>query len=346
MFSDKPTLRDVAKLAGVSLGTASNALNNRGNVSDEARTRVMEAAAAIGYRMQVRVTAPPSRPSLSVIGVIGKVNDGITMTINPFYSYVLAGIERECQRYNLSLMLANIVVDKLNRPVNLPPMLLDHQVDGVLMVGTFLEDTIHQIGRKFEKPVVLVDAYAPGSRFDSVVTDNITGAYTAVKHLIKQGHAKIGLVGSMTDAYPSIRERRKGYLRALKHHRIADIYIEDSDLNRASAYDATYALLQRAPEITAIFACNDEVAFGVLMAARHMGRDVPNDLSVIGFDDIDLATQVSPALSTMRVDKLLMGKMAVRYLKDRAETPERSSLTTLINTTLISRDSVRPPTRD
>ncbi len=345
MFSEKPTLRDVAKLAGVSLGTASNALNNRGNVSDEARTRVIEAATALGYRMQVRAATVPSRPNLSVLGAIGKIDDGVTMTINPFYSYVLAGIERECQRYNLSLMLANISVDKVNRPVNLPPMLLDNQVDGVLMVGTFLEDTIHQIGRKFEKPVVLVDAYAPGSRFDSVVTDNITGAYMAVKYLIKQGHQKIGLVGSSADAYPSIRERRKGYLRALKHHRIADVYIEDSELNRDSAYDAACTLLQRAPEITAIFACNDEVAVGVMLAARQMGREIPHDLSLIGFDDIDLATQISPALTTMRVDKILMGKLAVRFLKDRAETPERSTLTTLIGTTLIARETVRPLAR-
>lgn len=345
MFSEKPTLRDVAKLAGVSLGTASNALNNRGNVSDEARARVVEAAAALGYRMQVRAAAPPTRPSLSVLGAIGKIERGETMTINPFYSYVLAGIERECQRYNLSLMLANISVDKLSRPVNLPPMLLDNQVDGVLMVGTFLEDTIHQIGRKFEKPVVLVDAYAPGSRFDSVVTDNITGAYMAVKYLIKQGHQRIGLIGSLQDAYPSIRERRKGYLRALKHHRIPDVYIEDSELNRDSAYDATCALLQRSPEITAIFACNDEVAVGVLNAARQIGRSVPHDLSVIGFDDIDLATQITPALTTMRVDKILMGRLAVRHLKDRAETPDRTALTTLISAALIPRETVAPPPR-
>jgi len=340
MFDDKPTLRDVAKLAGVSLGTASNALNNRGNVSDEARTRVTEAAAALGYRMQVRM-ATSARPNLSVIGAIGKMDKGETMTINPFYSYVLAGIERECQRHNLSLMLANISVDRMNRPVNLPPMLLDHQVDGVLMVGTFLEDTIHLIGRKFDKPVVLVDAYAPGGRFDSVITDNITGAYMAVKYLIKQGHKKIGLVGSTNEAYPSIRERRKGYLRALKHHRISEAFIQDSELTRDSAYEATCTLIQRVPKITAIFACNDEVALGVLTAARQMGRDVPNDLSVIGFDDIDLATQVSPALTTMRVDKMLMGTMAVRYLKDRAESPDRSSLTTLISTTLVVRDTVR-----
>ncbi|MBE2272301.1 MAG: LacI family DNA-binding transcriptional regulator [Anaerolinea sp.] len=340
MGAAKPTLRDVAERAGVSLGTASNVLNNRDNVSDEARAKVVEAATALGYRMQVRVSAA-TRHSLSVVGAIGKIDDGQTMMINPFYSYVLAGIEWECQRNNLSLMLANIMVDNLNRPPTLPPMLLDNHVDGVLLVGTFLEDTIQLVGKRFEKPVVLIDAYAPGSHFDSVVTDNISGAYAAVKYLIKQGHQKIALVGSMPDSYPSIRERRKGYLRALKNHRISDVYIEDSPLNREGGFDATCNLLQHSPEITAIFACNDEVAYGAILAARQLGRDVPDDLSVIGFDDIDLARQMSPALTTVRVDKRLMGTLAVQYLVARAENPGNSALTTLISTQIVVRDSVK-----
>jgi LacI family transcriptional regulator len=340
MIEIKPTLRDVAKRAGVSLGTASNVLNDRANVSPEARTAVLGAAAELGYRTKLRLSET-SRSSISVIGTIGKIEDGAAMSINPFYSHVLAGIERECQAHNLSLMFANIEVDKLNRPSNLPPMLLDNQIDGVLIVGTFLQDTIHLIGDKVDKPVVLVDAYAPGSRFDSVLTDNINGAFAAVEFLIKHGHRRIGIVGSLADAYPSIRERRKGYLRALKHYKIAQAYIEDSPLNRDGAYRATCALLQRSPEITAIFACNDEAAFGVYSAARDLGREIPHDLSVIGFDDIDLAQQLSPSLTTLHVDKTLMGTLAVRYLKERAECPERAPLTTLISAEIVIRESVR-----
>lgn len=340
MIGAKITLRDVAKRAGVSLGTASNVLNSRSNVSEEARVRVLEAAAALGYRTQVRVSTPSTR-MISVIGTIGKLNDGETMMVNPFYSYVLAGIERECQRHNLSLMFANIEVDKMNRPANLPPMLVDHQVDGVLIIGTFLQHTIHLIGKQFNKPVVLVDAYAPGSGFDSVVIDNINGAYSAVDFLIKKGHQHIGLIGSSATAYPSIRERRKGYLRALKHHHIPYSYIEDSPLTSDGGYTATTALLQRSPQITAIFACNDEAAFGVLQAAREMGREVPHTLSVIGFDDIDMTQQVSPALTSVHVDKLLLGTLAVRHLKDRAENPDRPALTTSVSTRIVVRNSVR-----
>jgi LacI family transcriptional regulator len=341
MTDRNPTLRDVANRAGVSLGTASNVLNNKANVSPGSRAKVLEAAALLGYQPQVRVSTPLGR-KLSVIGVIGKIDESGGLAVNPFYSYVLAGVERECQRQNLSLMYANIEVDSLNRPAYLPPMLQDKQVDGILMVGTFLQDTIHVISRKLDKPVVLVDAYAPGSRFDSVVIDNINGAYAAVTYLIKQGHTRIGLVGSIPDAYPSIRERRKGYVRALKHNGITETYIEDSPLTREGGYNATCALLRRAPRVTAIFACNDEVAMGVLSAAREMGRTVPNDLSLIGFDDIDLAQEANPALTTIHVDKVWIGVLAVRYLKDRAEDPGRPALTTALSTQLIVRESVRP----
>lgn len=342
IMNERPTLRDVAQRAGVSLGTASNVLNKRVNVSEEARERVLAAAAALGYQHQGR-TAPHSGHGLSVVGAIGKVDNGEVMTVNPFYSHVLAGIERECQRLGVSLMLANIEVDAMNRPAVMPPMLTDHHVDGVLVVGTFLRDTIKLIGRQVDKPVVLIDAYAPGSRFDSVLSDNINGAFTAVDYLIKRGHRHIGLIGSAPDGYPSIRERRKGYLRALKHHRIPQSYIEDGLLNRGTGYHATIALLRRSPEVTAIFACNDEVALGVLNAARDMGLDMPRDLSVVGFDDIDLAQKFSPQLTTMRVDKMLLGMLAVRQLKERYENPAYPPLTTLVGAQLVERDTVAPP---
>jgi LacI family transcriptional regulator len=175
-----------------------------------------------------------------------------------------------------------------------------------------------------------------------VVIDNINSAYAAVTYLIEHGHTRIGLIGSMPDGYPSIRERRKGYMRALKHNNILETYIEDSLLNREGGYNATCALLRRAPEITAIFACNDEVAMGVLNAAREMGRTVPDDLSLIGFDDIDLAQEAKPALTTIHVDKVLLGVLAVRHLKDRAEEPGRPAIVTAISTQLIVRESVRP----
>lgn len=336
-MAESSTLREVAKRAGVSVSTASQALHNKPNVSPETRQKVLQAAVALGYQQKVRIPSPMVS-QLSIVGLLTRSTPDLPLPVNPFYSYVLAGAERECQRMNLSLMYANIEVDEQNRPLTRPPMLFDNRVDGVLVVGTMLPETIDRIG---EKPIVLVDAYAPRQAFDSVVTDNLNGAYNAVSYLIKQGHRKIGLIGSMPDGYPSIRERRKGYMRALKVHNITDTYIEDSPLVREAGYEATCRLLQRSPEITAIFACNDNVAIGVLNAARDLGRDVPGDLSLIGFDDIDLTNEIKPALTTVYVDKLFMGSMAIRLLRDRAEDPNRTIVTAVLSTRLVIRDSVR-----
>jgi LacI family transcriptional regulator len=336
-----PTIRDVAKQAGVSLGTTSNVLNNKGNVSADIRNRVLSAVHTLGYKHPVRL-APMSSTQLSVVGVISKRDPDPAPAINPFYSYVLAGIDRECQRQNLSLMYATVDVDELNRPNALPSMVLERQVDQIIMVGTFVEDTIHQVGKTVNTPVVLVDGYAPGSVYDSIISDNLMGAFHAVKYLIDLGHLNIGLIGSTPNGYPSIRERRKGYVKALRAAGIEREFIEDSPLSRAGGYNATVSLLKRTPSITAIFACNDEVAIGAMTAARELGRVIPDDLSLVGFDDIDLAQEISPTLTTVHVDKVLMGVLAVRHLRDRAESPGRPALTTTLGTHLIIRESARP----
>jgi LacI family transcriptional regulator len=177
--------------------------------------------------------------------------------------------------------------------------------------------------------------------FDSVLIDNFGGAMNATRHLIDNGHRHIGLIGSISNAYPSILERRRGYLAALSQAHIQEPYIEESLLGRPDAFEATLRLLKRHPHITALFACNDDVAIGAMNAARELGRHVPNDLSIIGFDDIDLAQEVLPALSTVHVDKVLMGTIALRMLRDRVGEPERAAIKTVISTQLMLRDSVR-----
>jgi LacI family transcriptional regulator len=222
-------------------------------------------------------------------------------------------------------------------------MLSDRRVDGVLIVGTLLENKMIEHLQQAGCPVVLVDSYTPGEMiFDSVVTDNINGAYNAVAYLIENGHTRIGLLGSMPDAYPSVRERREGYIRALNHYGISERYIENGLLTLPEGHEAARRLLSRSPEITAIFACNDDVAKGTIAAATELGLLVPDDLSVIGFDNSDMARQTTPPLTTIHVDKTSMGTMAVQLLVDRIENPERAIVTTTLSTKLVERESVRP----
>jgi DNA-binding LacI/PurR family transcriptional regulator len=333
-------LADVAELAGVSIGTASQALNNKNSVAFDTRQRVLDAAEKLGYLQAVRRPANAALNFSATIGVLMKksLNEP---PINPFYSHVLEGAEQECKRRGMNMMFASIEVDDYSKAMAWPPM-LDQELDGLLIIGALLEETIVEISQFTRMPMVLVDGYTTGATFDSVVIDNISGAYRAVLYLIENGHKHIGMIGSSVNSHPSIQERREGYQRALRDSGLAaDTYIEESLLNRNSAYAATWTLLKRSPEVTAIFASNDDTAIGVIRAAREMGCDVPGDLSVIGFDDIDLSQEITPPLTTMRVDKAMMGALGVRQLVERTQEPNQPNLTISLGTQLIVRGSVK-----
>ncbi|MCU0490366.1 MAG: LacI family transcriptional regulator [Chloroflexaceae bacterium] len=337
------TLRQVAELADVSIGTASQALNNHPGVAPETRVRVMDAASSLGYRLRHPTPQPEERTAaLSVIGMLTKHDAGLPVAVNSFYFHIQAGIEQACREQQISLMYANVEVDTSNRPLSWPAMVNNRQINGLILAGTFLDGAVDGLQQQLGVPIVLVDSYAAGSAFDSIVTDNVGGATAAVQHLLALGHRHIGLVGANPASPPSIRERREGYVRALGAVG-ATAYIEESALSQEGGYLATLALLRRAPEVTAIFACNDLTALGVCDAAYESGRQVPQDLSVVGFDDIDTARNHRPPLTTMHVHKSWMGVLSVRKLLERHHDPHAPTTTTTLSTRLMVRKSSCPP---
>ncbi len=340
-MAESITLRDVAEYAGVSIGTASQSLNNRPNVAPETRARVVDAAMTLGYPIKTPVDL--NRHSLEVIGLLTKHDVGLPVEINPFYSHIQAGVESECSKRQISLMYANVEVDPANRPVVWPTMISDQHVDGLILAGTFIEETVDLFQRRVDVPIILVDSYAPKLPFDSVVIDNTASAIAAVDYLIQQGHEHIALLGWNENSPPSIRERKLGYCQALKKHGFEKLYIEPSGLDRAEGSRVLPSLLERNPEITAVFSCNDLCALGVLSGARELGLKVPQDLSVMGFDNIDMANVVTPPLTTVHVYKTWLGILSVRQLVERALVPEQPKQTLVLSTRLVVRESVGPP---
>ena len=254
---------------------------------------------------------------------------------------MLAGIEEACRKRRVNLLYATLPVDKDNVPTETPHLLSGNHVDGLLLVGAFVDETLGHILGEESMPVVLVDAYASRNQYDAVVTDNLRGAYQAVSYLVQQGHHHIGVVGSHPNAYPSLNERRQGYLQALLEHGINTTYFADSSLQDEEIACTTLELLQRQPQITAIFGCNDHAAIAAMRAIDAKGLRLPDSISVIGFDDIDLARHVRPALTTMHVDKIGMGRMAVQMLANRIEFPDSERVTSVISPRLVERDSVK-----
>jgi LacI family transcriptional regulator len=261
------------------------------------------------------------------------------------------GIEEVCRRRGLRLLFAALPVDADNRAVELPALLIDDSLDGLLLVGTFFDQTLTAVpGRRSLQPalgsgtlpIVLVDGYSNTDLYDQVVSDNFRAAYRAVTYLIDKGHRQIGLVGGASDSYPSLRERRYGYLRALKEHQLSEHYTADFNINYSKGYDETIALLQEYPHLTALFCVNDDVASHALRAIKALGKSVPADVSIIGYDDTYIAQNTYPALTTMQVDTLAMGRAAMYLLDLRLTHPDSARMSLVIHPTLIERASVAP----
>jgi LacI family transcriptional regulator len=340
---NKPVkLADIARKSKVSVSTVSLVLRDKPGIPPETRERVLNAAKALGYRPK-RFPKPgdPPRPigKLHSLGLVIKTEPDTPPTANPFYSQVLAGIEDACRRRKINLLYTTLPVDANNLPTETPRLLAENQVEGLLLVGAFVDETLAHMLAEKHLPVVLVDAYTRADQYDAVLSDNLRGAYQAVQFLLERGHRAIGCVGSCPDAYPSLRERRQGYTQALLDHGVTTTYFADCAVNAEAALKAVSALLTEQPDLTAIFGTNDEVAISAMRAAQAAGRRIPDDFAVVGFDDIDLAQHVTPPLTTMHVDKVGMGRLAVQLLANRIEFPEAERVVSIICPRLVKRGS-------
>ena len=334
------TLSDIAEESAVSLTTVSLVLRNKSGsgIPVETRQRVLDTARELGYRIKPSLEA---RQAVNQLGILLRAREDDLPLTNPFYSTIFAGIEAACRQNRFNLLSATLPVNDDNYPLEIPRLLDGEHIDGLLLVGTFVDRTLDHILGEKSVPTVLVDAYSESAAYDAVVTENYQGAHQAVSYLIEHGHRHIGIVGSLPRAYPSIRERRRAYVEALQEHDITTAYFADCHLRRDEALVATARLLQQNPHITALFGVNDDVAIAAMHAAQALGKQVPQDISVIGFDDIDLAHLTIPTLTTMQVDKISLGRTAVQTLINRVQAPDSPRVTVALRTRLIERQSVR-----
>ncbi|MCI0575145.1 MAG: LacI family transcriptional regulator [Chloroflexi bacterium] len=337
-MANKVTIATIAESCRVSPTTVSLVLNGKPGVSHETRALVLDTARKAGYLPPYHSTSQKAG-RLTTVGMMVKSEPGLLPPANPFYSQIIAGVDDACQDMGINLLFAMLPVDENNHPVNVPPLMENSSVDGLLMVGTFIDRTIHTILRQRTLPIVLVDGYSDTESYDMVVSDNFRAAYQAVEYLIKNGHGHIGLVGSEPGCYPSLWERRNGYLRALKENGMTQSYIANFNVNASQGEEETAQLLTENPQLSALFCVNDNVALGALRAAQRLNRQVPQDLSVVGYDDTYLATSISPTLTTMRVDTLAMGRAAVHLLALRMEKPDAARSTFIIHPELVERES-------
>jgi DNA-binding LacI/PurR family transcriptional regulator len=330
------TLADVAEAVGLSPAAVSLALRGKDGVSEATRARIVEAARTLGYRPAAGVASQYQKPM--TIGLIIKAVQGDAPDSNRFYGPVMAGIEEACRTHRIDLMLATMPVDQHYYPIEIPRIASDRTCDGIIVVGAHLSQATSEILRG-APPCVLIDSYTEDDRFDSVAADNVGGARTAVRHLVELGHHDIAILASEPHAFPSILQRRRGYEQVLAEAGLTPRYIDVPHWPPDSAAIVGINFLKAHPDISAVFCANDAVAVALLQAARQACIEIPGQFSVVGFDDIDLAAFVSPALTTMSVDKVGMGRIAVTLLAHRLELGKECVTQTLVRPTLVERES-------
>ncbi|MCE7982824.1 MAG: LacI family transcriptional regulator [Caldilinea sp. CFX5] len=305
------TLQEIAKTLNVSSATVSRALNGKAGVSAEMRRKVLELAGELHYQPNPVAQQLATAKAYAVAFVIRRQ---LIRVDNPFYDRIMMGVELELEKQGYHLVAITIDEDT-HRDNTLPPGLDSRRLDGLIIAGPELSGRMMMRLLALGLPTVLVGNMLPNVAVDAVASKNREGGYRATKHLIEHGHQQIAFLSGPTDWSP-VQERTRGYLEALQEHNLAHTIIYQSGLRIANGYAALQELLAQHPTVTAVFASNDPMAIGALQAAKEAGRSVPNDLALIGFDNIPWAETTDPPLTTVYIHKQQMGKLAARRLLD------------------------------
>jgi LacI family transcriptional regulator len=331
------TIKDVAALAGISYTTVSHVLNKSRPVSEQVRVKVEAAIAQLDY-VPSAVARSLKAKTTSTIGLL------IPNGINPYFAELARGIEDYCERNGFCVILCNSD-DNPEKQRGYLRVLLEKRVDG-LIVSSVGGDTGLAGGLAgVRTPMVIVDRELDGIAADLVRIDHELGAYLATRHLLDLGHRHIACIRG--PAQTSVAQLRlAGYERAMHEAgiAIAGHWVVESDYTSPGGYHAAVGLLERDPP-SAIFAGNDMIGIGVLRAAAERNIRVPRDLSVMGFDDIQMSQFVYPALTTVGQSIMQLGETAAQLLLQRICEPSGGQVQqVIVAPNIVVRESTAPPT--
>jgi DNA-binding LacI/PurR family transcriptional regulator len=333
--TSRPSMADVARLAGVSSQTVSRVSNGYPNVEEATRTRVVEAMRALGYRPNGAARALQTG-RYHTIGVI------MTTLHTLGNMRTLDAIATEAARAEHAVTLIPISDPTLSGVSGAYRRLSGQAVDGaVIILEARLLDRA-EFALPPGIPVVVIDSGA-GPDYTAVDTDQALGARQATEHLLGLGHRQVWHIAGPETSF-SAAHRAESWARTLQAAGIDPPGLLRGDWTAESGYVHGLALGRR-PEVTAIFAANDEMALGAMRALHELGRDIPGDVSVIGFDDMDVAGSVWPPLTTIRQDFAAVGRLSIRKLLSKVADPRQRNDTTIVPTELILRASTASPAR-
>jgi LacI family transcriptional regulator len=328
----KLTIRDVAAAAGVSYQTVSRVINNKPDVAAETRRRVQRVIEELGYQPSAVARGLASRQTHT----LGLITEDFS---DYFFTQVIVGAEAEARRQNYYFILSSTERNPDDEPEYLR-LLTEREVDGILFARPSTERDSQHVRALIRQGVPLVTtAYiVPGEQLMVVDIDNVDGGLQATNCLIGAGHRHIGMItGPMN--WKSAQDRAKGYRLALEGAGIAhdESCVAHGHWSYESGYTAMQHLLAQCPQITALFSENDCMAIGAMRAVREAGRRIPDDMAIVGYDDIPPASYCYPPLTTVHQPMQEVGRLATRLLVQMIQDPDMERRETLLKPQLVRR---------
>jgi LacI family transcriptional regulator len=327
------TIKDIAKKIGISYATVSRALNNRSGVNAETREIVLEEARRMGYQ-----------PNAIARGLVMKYTHTIALVIpditNPFFPEIVRSVEDVASEHGYNTFLCNTNWD-VEKEQSYLKLLQEKRVDGIILKPA--SDSEENNFGNISVPLVLLDRTSHNDSFSCIEVDDERGGFLATKHLIESGYKRIAFIGGKPDSYTNSK-RIEGYKQALSRYKyeIDETLIVNGSFKTMSGYEIMNNLIKSGNIPDAVFSGNDVIALGVMQSAEENGLDVPGDLGIVGYDDIDYAKLPQIQLTTIAQPKWQIGKCAVELLlKEINDSENMESKIVILDPELIVRSTTR-----
>ncbi|WP_342565640.1 LacI family DNA-binding transcriptional regulator [Paenibacillus sp. FSL R7-0345] len=334
MADKEMTIKDVARLAGVSVATVSRVMNGRDRVSDATRKKIQRIIEELNFVPNTMAASMVSKKTHMLAVVVPEIQ-------NPFYTAVIGGTVEAAKKEGFSTLVVSTYNDEAEEEEFFEGF-LGRNVDGIILIGTHKEAGFY---RNIRKPTILVDRYINDCGHDGVLIDNFRGAYEAARHFVDYGHKRIAIIDGAHD-FNDGKDRYWGYHQALHEHGITPQpqYHKQGNWLEEDGYRFTMELMQSAEPPTAIFATNNVICTGAIKAIRDLNLQIGEEVSLIGFDENELAQFVQPRVTVVGRPMREMGIQATEMLIQKIKTPQGdpSKLKKVVlDVELIKRGSVK-----
>lgn len=329
------TIKDVARLAGVSTTTVSHVINKTRFVAEATQKKVQDAVEELNYAPSA-VARSLKCNTTRTIGLL------VTQSTNPFFAEVVHGVENYCYKQGYTLIMCN-TEGNITKQRDYLRMLAEKRVDGLLvMCSDLTSELLALLERKADLPMVIMDWGPESPHTDKIIDNSEEGGYLATKYLLECGHKDIACLTGHIDKM-ACKERIHGYYRALAEYNVTpnEDWVLEGDFECEQAMKLAERVIAMEKRPTAIFCFNDIMALAVMSKFQQHGIKVPEDISVIGYDNIELAPYFSPPLTTIHQPKRRVGKTAVEILLERIKDKDHEKRTFEMTPILVERSSVK-----